>query len=342
MSLDLYPLTFNPILKERVWGGRRLARLGKPVPAGARIGESWELTDLPEGIADDGESMIANGPWHGRTLDSVIRDQPDAILGRTRRTAAGRFPLLFKYLDANEHLSVQVHPSVEYAKAHADAHVKSEAWVVVQAADDAAIYAGLSPGTEREVFARAVREGRVESFLRRIPVSAGECHYLPSGTCHALGAGVVVAEVQTASDTTFRLYDWERTGRTLHIDQALACMSFPAEEVKTMAPDPTINTRGFRTLTLCRCEHFTIERIDADASLPLDVVTSGKAIVWMVLSGHGAVESTHHEETVPFASGTTMLMPARLQDWSARFDQPTSLLRVETPSDDDSLLAGVL
>lgn len=340
MSLELYPLIFNPILKERVWGGRRLASLGKPVPAGAKIGESWELTDLSADTADDGESVIANGPWHGRTLDEVIREQPNAILGRTRRTEDGRFPLLFKYLDADEHLSVQVHPSIEYAKAHADAHVKSEAWLIVHAAENAAIYAGLKPGTTREQFASAVREGRVESFLQRVPVSVGECHYLPSGTCHALGAGVVVAEVQTASDTTFRLYDWERTGRTLHIEQALACMSFPAEEVKTMAPDPLISTRGFRTQTLCRCEHFTIERIDADATLPLDVVTSGKAIVWMVLSGHGAMESMHHEASVPFSTGSTLLMPARLQDWSARFDQPTSLLRVETPSEDDRLLAG--
>lgn len=339
MTLEAYPMVFTPILKERVWGGRRLAELGRTLPDGIRIGESWELADLPSGIADEGESVIANGPWHGRTLAEILHDEDDRVLGRSRTVSDGRFPLLIKYLDANEHLSVQVHPSVEYAQAHPEAHVKSEAWIVMRAEPGAAIYAGLHPGTTRAEAVAALESGRIESLLRRIPVTPGDCHYLPSGTCHALGAGVMVAEVQTASDTTFRLYDWDRVGRPLHLEQALACMHFPAEEIQTMAPEPAISIRGFRTQTLCRCEHFTIERIDADGSLPLDVVTNGRAVVWMVLSGHGEVESAHGDPTV-FTTGTTMLMPARLREWSARFDQPTSFLRIETPTRDGDLLAG--
>lgn len=340
MTQPLYPLRFAPILRERVWGGRRLAAFGKDLPSSGSIGESWEVSDLASSVAEDAVSFIANGPWRGRTLHEVLLDQPEELLGRTARSQHGRFPLLIKFLDASENLSVQVHPSVEFARAHPEAHIKHEAWFIVHAEPGAAIYAGLKPGTTQSGFETALREGGIESLLRRIPVKVGQCHYLPSGTCHALGAGVVVAEVQTPSDTTFRLYDWNRTGRTLHVEQALACMTFPAEEIETMQPHPAITVHGFRTQMLSRCDYFSIERIDIEKDRPLDIITNGKAVVWMILSGRGRCEGGEWVDPVEVTVGNTILMPAGLKNWSARFDQPATVLRIETPDRNVGLTAG--
>ncbi|MFG0260002.1 MAG: type I phosphomannose isomerase catalytic subunit, partial [Phycisphaerales bacterium JB041] len=235
---DPYVLTFEPILKAKVWGGRRLERLGKPLPAGVDVGESWEIADLAStsaggGGGDAARSVISNGPLAGRTLHEAMDLWGERLLGRAARSAAGGFPLLVKFLDAREHLSVQVHPSPEYARAHPDAHLKTECWYVVDAEPGSVIYKGVRPGVTRTDFERALRAGQgggVVELLDAVPALVGDCHNLPSGTLHALGAGVLVAEVQTPSDTTFRVYDWAaefgRAGRELHVEQALACIDF--------------------------------------------------------------------------------------------------------------------
>jgi len=231
-----YPLTLEPILKEKVWGGRRLARYGKALPEGALVGESWEVADLSETSASGGgggeaRSVIASGPMAGRTLHDAVEAWGEGLLGRARPAADGGFPLLVKFLDAREHLSVQVHPSPEYARAHPGAHLKTECWYVLEADLGSVIYKGMKRGVSREDFARALRRGRGEdvvALLEAVPAVPGECHNLPSGTVHAPGAGVLVAEVQTPSDTTFRVYDWAkeygRAGRELHVEQAMACI----------------------------------------------------------------------------------------------------------------------
>ncbi len=205
-----YVLTFEPILKEKVWGGRRLGGLGKALPAGAMVGESWEVADLAstsEGGGGGGaaRSVIREGALAGRTLHDAMRLWSPWLM------ADGGFPLLVKFLDAREHLSVQVHPSPEYARAHPDAHLKTECWYVMEAVPGSVIYKGVKPGVTRERFEAALRAGRGEGvveLLDAVPAIVGECHNLPSGTVHALGAGVLVAEVQTPSDTTFRVYYW--------------------------------------------------------------------------------------------------------------------------------------
>ncbi len=169
------PLTFEPLLKEKVWGGRALERFGKQVPDGVSIGESWELADLPNSITN-GKSVIANGPLAGKQLDE-------------------QFPLLIKFLDANENLSVQVHPSEAYAAKHPEAHLKSEAWIILDTTPSGCIYVGLKDGTTEDDLRNAIANDAVPELLNAINVKKGECYYLPSGTCHALGAGVLVAEV---------------------------------------------------------------------------------------------------------------------------------------------------
>ena len=238
-QVPLYPLQFEPIYKPKVWGGRALESLGRALPGDTsnRIGESWELADLSKSSASGGgggqeRSVIANGPLAGKTLHDVIQRYGDRLLGRLRLNDDGGFPLLVKFLDAQQNLSVQVHPSVDYAQEHPDAHLKSEAWYIIDAQPGAVIYKGIRDGVTAEQFRQAIDAGQVEELMIPVPVKTGDCHYLPSGTCHALGAGILVAEVQTPSDTTFRVYDWGRTDRELHLEQAMQCIHFGPPEVE--------------------------------------------------------------------------------------------------------------
>ncbi len=242
------PLLLEPILLEKVWGGRRLERLGKKLPPGKPIGESWELADLPATSASGAggsaaRSTIASGPLKGTTLHDAMLAAGDDVLAPIARTPAGDFPLLIKFLDAAENLSVQVHPSPEYAAANPDAHLKTECWLILDAEPGSVIYKGVRPGVTRDEFARLARAGDrgIVDALLAVPAVRGECHNLPSGAVHALGAGVLVAEVQTPSDTTFRLYDWGRTGRELHVERALACADLaPAPDaVRFDKPGPS-------------------------------------------------------------------------------------------------------
>lgn len=230
--IEPYVLTFEPILRAKVWGGRRLEGLGKTLPPGVDVGESWEVADLGStSVSGAGggaaRSVIANGPLAGRTLHEAMGQWAPGLV------AGGGFPLLVKFLDAREHLSVQVHPSPAYARAHPGAHLKTECWYVLEAEPGGVIYKGVRPGVTRGAFEAVLRTGQgqgVVGLLDSVPAVVGDCHNLPSGTVHALGAGVLVAEVQTPSDTTFRVYDWAaeygRAGRELHVEEALACIDF--------------------------------------------------------------------------------------------------------------------
>lgn len=334
------PLVFQPIYREKVWGGRVLEeRLGKILPAGVSVGESWELADLPDSIPG-GRSIIANGPFKGRTLREAIAAERSMIMGSSRLSKEGGFPLLIKYLDARQNLSVQVHPDAAYAAAHPEAHLKSEAWVIVDAEPGAVIYKGVKPEVDRAMFERHIRDNIAVDDLIAVPVKAGDVHYLPSGTCHALGAGIVVAEVQTPSDTTFRVYDWGRptgAGRELHIEQAMACISFGITSA-TEAEPIWIEADGLRTALLVKTEFFAIERIDAEAGRSLGVVTDNQPVIWMILRGGGFI-ATPGVDDVGFSGGTTMLMPAKLESATARFIQPTSFLRITLPSRLEGMLA---
>ena len=333
------PLLFQPIFREKVWGGRRLAeRLGKTLPEGVRIGESWELADLPAAIPE-GRSKIANGPWRGRTLREILHEQREWLMGSAGLTGEGGFPLLIKYLDARENLSVQVHPDAEYVRAHPEAHLKSEAWVVIDAEPGAVIYKGLRPGvTEADLRAHAGTPALREDLMV-VPALPGACHYLPSGTVHALGAGVLVAEVQTPSDTTFRIDDWGRRGREMHLEEAIECIRFGVEGMEAAPPlPPPIEVGSTRTYELVRTPYFGIERIELDPAGELEIVTSGMPEVWMILSGSGRIEVAE-EPMNAMERGQTWLIPAGLTDASARSGTGLELLRVSLPSPVEGALA---
>jgi len=291
----LYPLKFKPRLVEKMWGGTKIASvLGKPLPPGKLIGESWEIYDFPPGIVDDSRDWIsaevANGPLAGRTLHWLVGEFGKSLYGDVPPVGPhGQFPILIKFLDARENLSVQVHPPQKYADAHPGAHLKSEAWYVIQNDPNAKLYKGLRPGVTRDQFTRAIHDGTVESLINAIPVRPGHCFYLPSGTVHALGEGILVAEVQTPSDTTFRVFDFNRiepsTGkpRKLHVTEALECIDF------THAPEPP-QPRGhvaglFTTVSrLVTSPFFKLEKVRFTEGVE-EPVPYDQPVIWMVLEG---------------------------------------------------------
>lgn len=336
----LYPLLFEPIYKAKVWGGRAMENLGRTLPGAPvnLIGESWELADISQSSTSGGgggaeRSIIANGPLAGQTLHQLIAHYGEQLLGRLPLTPEGEFPLLVKFLDANENLSVQVHPSPEYAAQHADAHLKSEAWYIVEAQPNAAIYKGVKEGVTPEALRQALAANdtkAVEELLIRVPVKAGDCHYLPSGTCHALGGGILVAEVQTPSDTTYRVFDWGRTGRELHVDQAMACIEFGPANVRRYEKRSHIAGVFTTVSRLVTCEFFRIEKIRMSESyeqeIPYDQPT-----IWMVLQGSGTITPNNGADPVDFKKGQTLLIPAHMAEARVKLHADTVWLEVTFP-----------
>ncbi|WP_428389555.1 type I phosphomannose isomerase catalytic subunit [Mucisphaera sp.] len=331
---ELYPLRFDPIYKEKVWGGRTLARLGRNLPGSddTPIGESWELADLAQTSASGGggnpeHSIIANGPLQGRAINDIIHDYGSELMGSVAPSTEAGLPLLIKFLDARENLSVQVHPSPSYAAQHPDAHLKSEAWYVLDAEPGAAIYKGVVEGTTPERLRQAIEQNHVEDLMIKVPVKPGDCHYLPSGTCHALGQGVLVAEVQTPSDTTFRVYDWGRTNRELHIDQALDCIHYgPAETTRYERSAPDVKPGTASTHRLVSCEHFGIDRVHAPAGFE-DSTAETNPTIWIFLKGSGRFEIPGFPPD-PFTAGQTWLIPPDLGDGWAMVEQEATWLEV--------------
>jgi mannose-6-phosphate isomerase len=337
----MYPFKFQPVFQQRIWGGQRLRSVLGKAPGhefdGQPVGESWELADLPagtvkadsKGAAPDGSlsSRITNGPMARETLQGALRQWP-AVMGGAALNR-GHFPLLVKFLDAAQDLSVQVHPDAAYVKKHPEAHLKSEAWYILHAEPGARIYKGLRPGVTREQFRAALENGEVEPLLNAIKVRAGDCHYLQSGTVHALGAGILAAEVQTPSDTTFRVFDWNRLGpdgkpRALHVEEAMACIHFDA----AAAAQPTAHAPGSGT-RLVSCDYFTLDRVVLAQGQTLTL--PAELAVWIILEGQGVVTCDGYGPTA-FARGDTILLPANMKDAAVRIIANCTWLEARIPT----------
>ena len=317
--MPLYPFLLEPIYKEKVWGG-----------------ESWELADLDSTSESGGgggaaHSRIRNGPLAKRTLGEVVKDFGPLVLGDVPLTSGGNFPLLVKYLDARESLSVQVHPSPAYAAAHPDAHLKSEAWYVVRAEPGAVIYKGVVEGTKPDDFAEAIRCGTVEDLMIEIPVRPGDCHYLPSGTCHALGGGIVVAEVQTPSDTTFRVFDWGRTDRELHIEQALESIEFGPVRTGVFEPVRTETREGVVERVLVQSPHFAMSEL-AVSTGARETLPTGEPVVLMIVHGCGVVRwGGDGDRRLIVGPGQTLLLPSSVAAATLYGDDDMTVLRITIP-----------
>jgi len=306
-----YPLVLTPILYRKPWGGDRLATFGKAVNPGELIGESWELADLGSTSASGAGggaavSLVAQGPLAGETVHAAMDLWGDDLLPAHRRTAEGGFPLLIKFLDARQNLSVQVHPSEAYARAHPPAKLKTECWFIVEHEPGAVIYKGFKPGVTLPEFERALRTDAALTveMLDAVPAVVGECHNLPSGTLHALGAGVLIAEVQTPSDTTFRTFDWGRTGRELHIEEALECISVgPTPKAVDMRRNPPDGG-------VLRTEFFSVWRASASDENDLPVGHGAGCFALTVLGGQGSLFSDDGDfAPVDLVKGRTVLVP---------------------------------
>jgi mannose-6-phosphate isomerase len=321
--MSLYPLKFKPRYVEKMWGGRKLQTvLGKPLPSGGPIGESWELYDFPPGVVDDSKEWvsaeIANGPLAGRTLHWLVGEFGRSLTGDVPLAEQGQFPILIKFLDAKEDLSLQVHPPQPYVDANPGAHLKSEAWYIVQGDPGARILKGLRPGVTRDTFQQAVDRGESDRLIQSIPVKPGHSHYLPSGTVHALGAGILAAEVQTPSDTTFRVFDFNRidpsTGkpRALHVAEAMECIDFSGA---VEPPQARSHVAGlFTTVTrLVTCPYFKLEKVRMTEGIE-EPVPYDQPVVWMVLEGSAEVRVDGVKDPTRFTRGETILLPAEMRN----------------------------
>src|SRR3954469_15692184 len=232
----LYPLTFRPVFKERVWGGRQLQVLyDKRLPANVPIGESWEICDRPDEV-----SVIDNGPLAGKDLHFLVKEFGSKLFGQAAPNKS-RFPLLIKILDSRDRLSLQVHPPASKARV-LGGEPKTEFWYIAEAAPGAELYVGLKRGCTRQQFIERMEQGTVEECFHRVPGRAGDAMFLPSGRAHALAAGMVIFEIQQNSDTTYRVFDWNRLGldgkpRDLHIQESLASIDFNDFEPSLVGED---------------------------------------------------------------------------------------------------------
>jgi len=302
----LYPLRFRPILKNYLWGGRRLeTSLGKPLPPGDNWAESWEISDHgPD------QSIVDFGPLAGTTLGQLVGQHGQALLGR--HDPQPRFPLLLKFLDAAQTLSVQVHPDdARAARLDPPDSGKTEAWVVLEAAAGSLIYAGLKPNVNREALSAAIRRGTnaaIGECLHAFSPSPRDCIFVPAGTVHALGAGLLVAEIQQSSDATFRLFDWNRVGpdgrpRPLHVQQGLEAIDYRRGPVEPRRPQTTDRTEVGR---LVECDKFVLDRWEFTS--PLSAGGDGRFHIISVLEG--AVQIEGDPAAIPLLRGKTTLLPA--------------------------------
>lgn len=293
------PIRFLPVYKSYLWGGRVIPEhFGRSdAPTAGPVAESWELSDRDEGM-----SRVADGVHIGKSLRELLSEDRAALLGTSMAGAV--FPLLIKVIDAAQSLSVQVHPDDESApKVHGEA--KSEAWYVLDARPGAFIYRGIQPGVTPEQFRKAVEAGGVEKLLVRHAVAAGDCIYIPGGTVHAIGAGCLLLEVQQNSNTTFRVYDWNRKDpsgkpRELHLEQAEQVMKFGDKEQHPPAEEGRCVTPYFSM------EPITVGKRAVSASDPLKGFT-------VVFVEEGRVAFQHPGGESEAAAGTTWLIPAALR-----------------------------
>ncbi|MBB3207431.1 mannose-6-phosphate isomerase [Rhodopirellula rubra] len=298
--MKAYPLQFKPVLKQTIWGGRLLGeRLRKPIGEESDYAESWEVVD--HGID---QSVVTSGHLEGKTLKELLTDHNEWLMGEA---AQDHFPLLLKYLDCNRVLSVQVHPTDEYGATMPVPDLgKTEAWYIVDAKPGSVIYAGLKSGVDAEELRSAVEEGRAEEVLHQFEAQPGDCVFIPAGTVHAIGAGLLVAEIQQSSDTTFRLYDWNRVdangnGRELHIEQSIEVTDFERGPVAPLRADP--ETEGWQTLV--ECDKFRLRAISNGTG-----TVGGDNRFHIITIPQGEATLVTESERLPLTPGTSVLLPA--------------------------------
>jgi mannose-6-phosphate isomerase len=329
----VYPLTFEPVFRNYIWGGRRLESLfARSLPPGI-VAESWEISGHLAG-----STPVKSGYWAGQPLPAVLAALGEKLVGARAGWALrrGRFPLLVKLLDAAQDLSVQVHPDDEYALAHENGELgKTEMWYVLYAEPGARLVLGLRPGTTRGDFKEALEAGRLEDVLRYLPVRAGEAVPVPAGTVHALLAGIVVTEIQQNSDTTYRVYDWGRVGtdgrpRPLHIEKALDVIAFGEEPPQLAQPACLPPDGGLTRCELVRSPYFVVDEIVLAPGASWQSTCDGSSLeIWGCMAGEVHLEWAGTAVRLPAVRYA--LLPAALGGFRVRAILPSACLRVYLP-----------
>ncbi len=316
------PLRFVPFLRPMVWGGRRLGQLGKDLPSEDRFGEAWDISDHA-----NHRSVVAEGPHAGETLRFLMENYREALLGKSAEKHL-TFPWLFKFLDCEDWLSVQVHPDEEaVVRLLPGEGSKTECWFIFDAAPESRIYAGLMPGVGPDELRQALTDGNVTKCLHQFTPEPGDCLFLRAGTVHAVGGGVLMAEIQQTSDATFRLYDWGRRdaqgkSRQLHLDEAFASIHWeygPVDPVKVEAFDKDTSAEQ----SLVRCPYFELEFVRSNEPIP--VGGSGKLQVFAVLAGSAKIDGLH------LSKGQVWLLPADMAGANCVPDSSVAIMRCSLP-----------
>ncbi len=325
MTTLLYPLTFTPVLKDYLWGGRTLETLGRTLPQGGVVAESWEIAGH-----EDGATAVEDGYFAGRLLTEVHAELGLDLIGRRNAWAQerGKFPLLIKLLDANQPLSVQVHPDDNYALAHEGNELgKTEMWVVLHAKPGAELILGVKTGTTPAAFRQGILDGQLEPYLHRLPVRVGDHVCVPAGTLHAIMDGLLIAEIQQNSNTTYRVYDWNRVGadgkaRDLHIDKALDVIDFEQVEPQVCPATLVSDEAGVQRWELCRNRYFVTDRVEMEGGATYQGRCDGETLeIWGAISGRATIEG------VTLSAVRFALLPAALGDFRVTAIEPTTLLR---------------
>ena len=309
MSYKLYPFTFEPIFKERIWGGTKLRDLLHKNTSSDLIGESWELSAVPTDV-----SIVANGIFKGKNLNELIEQFPEELLGKAIFNRFGKqFPLLFKYLDAREDLSIQVHPNDALAEKRHHSLGKTEMWYVMQADKDARIIVGFKADSSKDEYLKHIQDKKLLTILNEVPVKKGDVFFLETGTIHAIGAGILLAEIQQTSDVTYRIYDFDRVDaqgntRELHIDMSLDAVNYQSNSSQ-MHYTSIENT----STPVVDCPFFKTSVLPLNGFLSIEKATDS-FVVFMCTEG--SFELHIDSDIYHYQAGDTVLVPAILTTYS--------------------------
>lgn len=319
--MKLYPMKLIPATKDIIWGGRRLIDGYHKRGDAERLAESWELTVRPDGM-----SVVANGEYAARTLGEFIDAAGADVIGKGYD--GDRFPLLIKLIDARDRLSIQVHPSDEYAQRNENEYGKAEMWYIVEADEGAELVFGLSSDYTPEGFKAALDAGRVEDMLRRVKVHAGEVYFIPSGLVHAIGAGILICEIQQNSNVTYRVYDYNRPGadgkpRPLHVKKALdVIVNYTPAEIEALRFSRGVKPRDDSSALLAACDKFVVTRYDVAGSVAVDAdETSFVSLTFT--DGDGVI--SYDGKDYEFTKGDTYFLPAGMGRAEIRSDRAVAI-----------------
>ncbi len=302
----MQPLKFKPILKETIWGGKKIGTFKHIDACGNNIGESWEISGVKHS-----ESIVANGPYEGKSLSAVIATERHNLMGMDNYKLFGNeFPLLIKFIDASQDLSIQVHPDDYTAKKYGLPHGKTEMWYVINAAKGAGLYSGFSKQINADEYVKRVEDNTIMDVLQRYEVNPGDVFFLPAGRVHAIGAGCFIAEIQQTSNITYRIYDYDRKGpdgkgRELHTELAKDAIDY------TLYPDYRTHYKAHTnaTVELAACKYFTTNLLDVDTIMVRDFSELDSFVVYICMEGKASIRDNKGNE-IYIHQGQTVLIPA--------------------------------